>query len=100
MNRGFHGGQQPGVIHGAQRFQSPRRFRDQGVAAGDLSRSQQFFQKLAGHGGHVAGDEQIPLGVGRAQSGMQPAQRSAPLRFGRKLLENQDFRSVRATRSE
>ena len=81
LNRGFHGGQQPAVIDGAQRFQPHGRLRDQGVGAGCLGGLQQFFQKLAGHGGHVAGDQKIPLGGRGAQGGVQTTQGPAPLDF-------------------
>lgn len=78
LDRRFHRWQQPGMVDGAKGLQPAGCLRDQGIAAGYLRCGQQFFQELAGHFRHITGDQNVPIGNPKAQSGMQPAHRPVP----------------------
>ncbi len=93
-DRGFDGGEQAGVIDGAQRLPAFRRGRDHGLGSRVFGESEQFPEHRISDGGHVASDHQIPLSELGRQCSVQAAQRTTsgdPVRNDRKPKFSIDF---------
>lgn len=69
-------GSRPAMIDGAQGVASAL-YGEQAIAFGGFRRAQQVDEEIGGYAGHIAGDDQIPVGGGRLQSGADAAERSA-----------------------
>lgn len=94
VNRRFYRGQQPDMIDGAQRLPAFGRRRDQRVRSGLFGGGEQFGQQLITDSGHVAGDDQVPIGPTGAQSRVEAAHWSAagnPVGDDRKSKLSIDF---------
>ena len=61
------------MVYGAQRFEAGAGFGYQTIGAGFLGRAKKIAEEFHGEAGHVAGDDEVPIGRGNAESRIEPA---------------------------
>jgi soluble lytic murein transglycosylase-like protein len=81
MNRGLRGRGHSSMVDGTQRIEFSAGFRHQTVGAGGFGGFDQLSQKSSRNVGHVAGDEDVPVGFSNAECGIKAAQRAAIFDF-------------------
>jgi Transglycosylase SLT domain len=79
MNRATRGRGDSGVIDGAQRFDAAGGNRSQAILSRAFGGIQKPLEKVRGKAGHVAGDDQIPVGRSGAEGRVDAAQRAPGL---------------------
>ncbi len=78
MNRQLRGHSHSGVVNGAERIDFPVNFGHHAIAIGGIEK---LSQKIRSDAGHIAGNQNIPIGFGQAKSGIQTAQGPAIFDF-------------------
>ncbi len=81
MDRRLRRRDDSGVVDGAQRVDFPIHFRHQAIGVRDFRGAQKFGEESLGHMGHVARDNDVPVGGGDAKRGVETAERSAIFDF-------------------
>jgi soluble lytic murein transglycosylase-like protein len=69
------------MIDGTQGIETGGGLGDQAIAGIRLGLLKKLLEKMRGQGGHVAGDDQVPVGLGMAKSGAEASQGAAVLDF-------------------
>lgn len=81
MNRRLRGPGQSDMVNGAQRIDFPIDFRYHAIRIGRFGGIEKLPQKNLGDSGHIAGNENIPIGFGVSKRGIKAAQRPAIFDF-------------------
>lgn len=77
MNGGLRDGKQPAMVNSTEGIGFPVDFGDQAVGVRGFGGFEQLAQENLGDMGHIAGNENIPLGDSKAKRGIKTAQRAA-----------------------
>lgn len=79
IESGFRRRQAAAMIDGAEgiEFDAARFTRDEAVGRTRFRCMEEAIEEVSGQGGHVAGDDQVPVGLGDAEGGVESAQRAA-----------------------
>jgi soluble lytic murein transglycosylase-like protein len=77
MNRGLRGGSQAAMVYGAERMDFSGAFRHQAVGLGGFGGGEELVQEGPGDAGHIARNENIPIGGSDAQGGKETAEWAA-----------------------